>query len=208
MLIKNLEKLLDNRLGVIHVGASAAEERDWYYTRGFEPIYWIEADPNKIFNIQDNIREYENQYCINAAISDKEEEVNFYITSNEGVSSSLMVPNLRPEIYDNQSHVVSETIKVKTKTLKRVIEEYRLNLKDINFLSMDIEGSELNALKSLGDLVKEFEFIQCEYHTHENYIGCPMLTELVEYLKPFGFEVIGSQDSGEEWGDVLFKKVK
>jgi len=57
-------------------------------------------------------------------------------------------------------------------------------------------------------LVKEFEFIQCEYHTHENYIGCPMLTELVDYLKPFGFEVIGSEDSGEEWGDVLFKKVK
>ena len=75
-----VEKLLDNRLGVIHVGASAAEERDWYYTKGFEPIYWIEADPNKVFTIQDNIREYENQYCINAAISDKEEEVNFYIT--------------------------------------------------------------------------------------------------------------------------------
>ena len=49
MLIKNLEKLLNNRLGVIHVGASEAEERDWYYTKGFEPIYWIEADPNNSF---------------------------------------------------------------------------------------------------------------------------------------------------------------
>jgi len=208
MLIKNLDTLLTNRLGVIHVGASEAEERDWYYTRGFEPVYWVEADPNKIFKIQDNIREYENQYCINAAISNTEEVVDFYITSNDGVSSSLMKPNLRPEIYDNQTHVVSEIIQVRTKTLKQVIEEYSIDMVDINFLSLDIEGSELNALISLGDLITNFEFIQCEYHTHENYIGCPMLSELVDYMKDFGFEVIGKEDSGEEWGDVLFKKMK
>jgi len=27
-------------------------------------------------------------------------------------------------------------------------------------------------------------------------------------MKDFGFEVIGKEDSGEEWGDVLFKKMK
>jgi hypothetical protein len=78
---------------------------------------------------------------------------------------------------------------------------------DINFLSLDIEGSELNALISLGDLITNFEFIQCEYHTHENYIGCPMLPELENYLSTFGFKVIGKEDSGEEWGDILFQRL-
>jgi FkbM family methyltransferase len=207
MLIKNLDQYIKNKKGVLHVGACEAEERDWYYTKGFEPIYYIEANPYKSFIIQDNIREYENQYFISQAISDTEETLDFYITNNDGVSSSLLFPNLRPEIYDNQSHTIEEIIQVQTKTLKNVIERFSLPMSEINFLTMDVEGSELKVLKSLKGWVSHFDYILAEYHTFENYIGCPMVDDLILFLKQFGFKEVVRVDSGEKWGDILFEKV-
>jgi len=206
MLIKNLEYYIKNKSGVLHVGACEAEERDWYYTKGFEPIYYIEANPQKSFIIQDNIREYENQYVITAAISNEETVSDFYITNYGGISSSLLFPNLRPEIYDNQSHTIEKIIQVKTQTLESVINNFEIPIKDINFLVMDIEGSELNALKSLKGLIVNFDYILAEYHTFENYMGCPKVEDLVIFLKQFGFQEIVRVDSGEEWGDILFEK--
>jgi len=206
MLINNLERYIKEVSGVLHVGACEAEERDWYYTRGFEPIYWIEANPEKAFIIQDNIKIYENQYFIPAAISDKEENVDFYVASNDGISSSLLFPNMRPEIYDNQTHVVDKVITIQTTTLEKVIDTFSLPMGEINFLQLDIEGAELKALKSLKKYITHFKYILCEYHTHENYIGCPQVQDLISYLKQFGFTEIAREDSGEEWGDILFER--
>jgi FkbM family methyltransferase len=207
MLIKELDKYITNKRGVIHLGACEAEERDWYYTKGFEPIYYIEANPEKSFIIQDNIREYENQYIITAAISDTENVSDFYITNYGGVSSSLLFPNLRPEIYDNQSHTIEKIIQVKTQTLESVINNFNIPIKDIKFLVMDIEGSELKALKSLKGLITNFDYILAEYHTFENYIGCSKVEDLIFFLKQFGFKEVIRVDSGEEWGDILFEKI-
>ena len=205
MLIKNLEQYITRRSGVIHVGAYEAEERRWYYETGFEPVYYIEANPQKFKIIQDNIRVYENQYFIHQAISDVDGEMDFYIASN-GQSSSLLFPNNRPEIYDNQSHTISDVIKVKTRPLKDVIAVFGIDMSQVNFLNIDTEGSELMVLKSLGGLISKFEYILCEYHTHENYIGCPMVGDLIKYVSQFGFEEVTRTDSGEEWGDILFKR--
>lgn len=205
MLIKNLNDYIDNPRGVIHVGAYEAEERKWYYENGFEPIYYIEANPQKFKIIQDNIRIYENQYFIHQAISDLDGEMDFYVSSN-GQSSSLLFPNNRPEMYDNQSHTISDVIKVKTRPLKDVIDLFGIDVREINFLSIDTEGSELSILKSLKGMISKFEYIVCEYHTHENYIGCPMVEDLILYVKQFGFEEVTRADSGEEWGDILFKR--
>jgi FkbM family methyltransferase len=205
MLIKNLEQYITNRSGVIHVGAYEAEERRWYYETGFEPVYYIEANPQKFKIIQDNIRVYENQYFIPQAIADVEGEMDFYVSSN-GASSSLLFPNNRPEVYDNQEYSISDIIKVKTLPLSDVIKMYNINLSEINFLNIDTEGAELMVLKSLKGMITAFEYILCEYHTHENFIGCPMVEDLIKYLRPFGFEEVTRTDSGEEWGDILFKR--
>lgn len=205
MLIENLNEYITNRKGAIHVGAYEAEERKWYYQMGIEPVYYIEANPEKSKIIQDNIRPYENQYFIHQAISDVDGEMDFYVSSN-GQSSSLLFPNLRPEIYDNQSHTISDVIKVKTRPLRDVVNLFGIDMGEINFLSIDTEGSELNILKSLGGLINKLEYIVCEYHTHENYFGCPMVEDLINYVKQFGFEEVVRADSGEEWGDILFKR--
>lgn len=38
-------------------------------------------------------------------------------------------------------------------------------------------------------------------------IGCPMVDDLVLFLKQFGFREVDRVDSGEKWGDILFEKL-
>jgi hypothetical protein len=57
-----------------------------------------------------------------------------------------------------------------------------------NILNIDIQGAELLALKGLGNLLENFNFIYTEVNEKEIYIKCALLSEIDEYVSTFGFE--------------------
>ena len=81
---------------------------------------------------------------INVAISDKEGEQELYFFHNRSAINSLS--KIRKKN-------AKEIKKIKTKTLNSIIENSRFKNEKINFLSIDVEGHEMEVIKSI-DLKK------------------------------------------------------
>ena len=77
---------------------------------------------------------------INIAISDKEGEQDLYFFHNRSAINSLS------EIRKNDA---KEIKKIKTKTLNSIIENSKFNNEKINLLLIDVEGHEMEVLKSV-----------------------------------------------------------
>lgn len=92
--------------------------------------------------------------CINAVLSDKEQEVDFMSIEGYGKGLSGIVKNYEPrhaarinEEVKNPNNISREIIKVRTSKLNDILEKY--NLFHIDYLSIDTEGSELDILKTI-----------------------------------------------------------
>jgi FkbM family methyltransferase len=186
--------------GVLHIGAHECEELAAYTQNGVNPdnIIWIEANPSLVEKMR-----AAGTPVYNAAISNKEEEVPFYITNN-GQSSSLLKFGTHAQHYP--WCVVSNTITVKTETLQTFIDKHKIHIGNYNFWNLDIQGCELSALISAGDNIMSADAIYCEVNIEEVYEGCALLTDLDTYLSKYNFTRHSISMTGAGWGDALYIK--
>ena len=169
--------------GILHVGAHKCEELEVYskYTTE-DNIYWVEAIKDLV---DQNLEKNPNLNLINEVIGDEDgKDIEFKITNNTLSSSILELgehKNLHPNV------VVSKVIKAKTKTLKTILSENKLEDK-FNLLVLDLQGAEMLALKGLDNLLSNFEVVYTEVNEKEIYKECCILEDLDVYLSKFGFE--------------------
>jgi FkbM family methyltransferase len=190
--------------GIIHIGAHLMEERDAYLSYGLNNTIWVEANPNIYLDIKYINDINTNEKCFNYAISDKDDEVvNFKITNN-GQSSSILDLELHSFYYP--SITVIETLNVKTKRMDTLIKENNLKIENYDFLNIDIQGAELLALKSFGNLLNDVKFIYTEINTNKLYKDCALVGEIDDYLLKYGFNRIETVMTQVEWGDALYIK--
>ena len=130
-------------------------------------VIGIEADPNIFSILEKNIslRKYDNVTLINKAVSNKKGKVKFF---SEGADGG--------RIYNMSKHKGSS--EVETICLDDIIED------EIDFLKMDIEGSESDVICSLKKINKIKE-IFIEYHSFAD--KTQSLDELLSCLKENGF---------------------
>ncbi len=82
-------------------------------------------------------------------------------------------------------------------------------MEKINFINLDIQGVELNALKSMEKYLESpgIQYIFTEVNTEHVYKDCGLLSEIDEYLSRFGFERVETKmwlDCG--WGDAFYMR--
>jgi FkbM family methyltransferase len=184
--------------GVLHIGAHECEELKDYVAHGVPAaaVDWIEANPELVARMAARgIRVHQ------AAVSDVEAELPFHITNN-GQSSSLLEFGTHAASYPWCK--VVKTLTVKTETLQSVAGRTGIPVAERNFWNLDIQGAELAALRSAGDLLRHADAIYAEVNTQEVYKGCGQLPELDAFLAEKGFkrEMISMTDAG--WGDALY----
>ena len=133
--------------------------------------------------------------------SEKKTATMFVEHSNGGQSSSLLMPALHLLQYPSIKFESSETVNVTT------LDEY-FNNNDFNYnlITLDVQGYELEVLKGSLNVLKNIDYILCEVNRAELYKGCPMINEIDEFLKQFGFERIVTSWDGQTWGDAFYKK--
>lgn len=192
--------------GVLHIGAHHGTECENYYKNGINQSIWIEANPEFSEIIKSNISKFENTKYFNHVISDTDDQtVTFNISNNDGQSSS---------IFDLEYHKIAHPgiyyinkIELKTKRIDTIFKENKLEMKDYNFVNMDIQGAEYLALLGFGNLLNEVNYISLEINEKELYKGCALFPQITEYLESYGFqfkEKIMWGDCG--WGDAFFIK--
>jgi len=190
--------------GVIHIGAHLMEERNDYLTHGLVNTLWIEANPyiySNISHINDNDT---NEIVFNYAISDIDDLMITLNITNNGQSSSILELDKHkihhPHIY------VNDRVDVTTKRMDSLIRNNNIDIKNYDFLNIDIQGAELLALRGFGDMLDAIKFIYIEVNTTYLYKDCALINDIDDYLSKFGFDRVETYITPYEWGDALYIK--
>jgi len=190
--------------GIIHVGAHIGEEAFQYEECGIDNVIWIEGNPEVFKVLCENISKYTNNYAFNCIISDKDNvEVDFNITNNNE-SSSILELDLHkkhhPQIY------VTNVIKGKTKTLSTLFKENKIDINNYNFMNIDLQGAELQALIGFEEFLDKIDMIYTEVNKNTLYKDCTLIDNLDEYLKKWNFKRVETVFTEYEWGDAYYLK--
>jgi FkbM family methyltransferase len=203
--------------GIIHVGAHKFEEIPCYNHANIpsNKIIWVEANKNMI-----ELQNKNNLIIYNYCITDKEgENIEFKITNNTA-SSSILDFDVNSRDYPDIKF--TDTIVMKTDTIKSLYEKENIPNNFANYLHLDIQGVELLALKGAGDLLNNFDFINTEVNLLHMYKDCALLDDIDKYLQNMDFirietdfgpgprKTINGEWPGEKdytidgWGDALY----
>lgn len=167
--------------GVIHVGAHTAEERRLYKC----PVIWVEAD----WELWNTLDVEQKEWF---AATDYNGEAMLNVMPFKA-ANSLLEPNLNKRRKD---------VYVKEKQLVPARRIETIQTPEYNFLNLDIQGAELNALK--GCNLDYFDYIYTEVHKVETYKNCTQIEEIDNYLTDF--ERIETKWTNQGWGDAFYIK--
>ena len=119
---------------------------------------------------------------------------------NKGQSSSILKPKLHLEQYKWIKFTDKEEVDIDR--LDNV--DYDRELYD--FLHIDTQGYELEVLKGAVESLKFINEIECEVNYAELYEGCPMESEITDFLREQGFSLTGIHMWCDNWGDATYKR--
>jgi hypothetical protein len=185
--------------GIFHVGAHKCEELEDYQKCGVDKsnIYWVDADEDKVDIAK--MRGIPNVFY--AALDNKEEVVMFNVTNN-GQSSSLL--NLGTHKTNYPDIVVVENRPLTTQTGINFVRRNNIPIALCNFWNLDIQGKELDVIKSMEHLIQYADAIYCEINIEEVYEGCGLLSEVDAYLNLYRFTRVETHMTNEGWGDAFY----
>jgi FkbM family methyltransferase len=189
--------------GILHVGACQMEEMDDYKTFGVDRVIWIEANPNLV-EINESKAKTSGHQLIQGLIYDVDgAEFDFNLTNN--LQSSSILDFDKHKHYHPQVEVIN-TIKLKTTTLKTLLESNDIPRGSFDFINLDIQGVELRALKGLGDYIEDLKFVYTEINTGQVYSNNDVLEDIDKYLESKDFTRVETEITPYEWGDAFYIK--
>lgn len=191
-----------NNGAVLHVGAHLAEELEDYSNFGFEPITWVEAQPELARELEKKLDSKKNTILNFAAWDTNGEEKTLQITNNSQ-SSSLLNLKTHLKMYPDVKKV--KEIKVEARRLDSVISPEA----SFALINIDVQGAELNVLRGLGEILRKTEVIYCEVNRKFLYEDCSQVHEIDSYLETFGFKRVATRwyvRAG--WGDAIYQNIK
>jgi FkbM family methyltransferase len=195
-----------NITGILHVGASEGQEREAYDKCGVKKVVWVEALPNVYDKLVANISSYPGHVALNACVSDEDgKEVTFHESSNEGQSSSFLELGTHKTAHPEVTYIADH--KMVTRRLDTLLLEHQIiDLIDgLNFLAMDLQGAELYALRGMGTLLKQFNYIYIEVNTSEVYKGCAQIDSLDLFMVANQFKRVEEKIFNQwGWGDAVY----
>lgn len=194
-------------MGIVHIGACTAEERDVYASCGIDRVKWFEANPHVYPELFSNIERYPHNAAFCVLLSDVDDElVDFYVTLNKfnGRSASSSMLKLDKHLEHHPNVIVDEIIQLKTCRFDTFIQSMPHAIEHCNFLNIDVQGAELKVLKGIGNCIENFDYVYSEINTASLYEGCVLLPELEDYLAFHGFIRRETNMTPYEWGDALW----
>jgi FkbM family methyltransferase len=197
-----IQKYNLNIKGVLHCGASYAQERYTYDELGIPEVVWIEAIPEVFEIAKANLIPFPKQVAIKACLSNEDGvEVKFNISNNESQSSSDLELGHHTVIHP-EVHYVDKII-LKTTRLDTLFNLLGKDIRHLNFLNCDLQGAELHAIDGMGKLLNQFDYLYLEVNKKETYRGCPLVEDIDNYLVDFERVETGTWVAGT-WTDALY----
>ena len=114
-------------------------------------VYAVEPTPEHFNKLKETTKKYPNIHLVNAALSDKSENINFYVCPFNTTMNSL-------------ANRYGEPVQVKGVTIESLLTD--LNLDHVDFVKCDIEGSEMIAIteETIAPVKDKIDFWFLEIH--------------------------------------------
>jgi FkbM family methyltransferase len=134
-----------------NIGATVLE-----YADTFEFIYAVEADPSNFSFLKANIsiNKKKNIQAFNLLASDSNNEI-IFMSDAKYAAGSKILPIIKNSLY-------FENNPTQLKLKGQILDDY-FSKKNINFVIMDIEGSEIPALQGMTKILKKALVLQIEF---------------------------------------------
>lgn len=188
-----------NFTGILHVGAHECEELlnyDKYLSR--DKMLWVEALSDKVEFCK---AKFPNVLIEQAVVNDVVKTVTFH-RANNGESSSIL--EFGTHLYHHPHVSFVNDFQCQTTRLDSILCKYNI---PYNFVNLDIQGVELNALKSMESYLNSIEYIYTEVNADYVYKNCGLVTEIDSYLHKFGFVRVETHwHANTGWGDAFYVK--
>lgn len=184
--------------GVLHVGAHEAEEAIDYELAGWLPVIWVEGQALLAEKIRTRL-DPKFHDVFQAFVWDTSGEVMSFKKTNNSQSSSLLEFGTHADDYPDVKCTEEYTI-----TTSRLDDLLPLN-QQFDFINLDLQGVELQALRGLGKKIEKTKWIYTEVNKKQVYKDCTMISDLDNYLNEYNFKrVVTRWVYGKGWGDALY----
>lgn len=197
--VSNLRKYWNIRpTGVLHVGAHEAEEAAEYEKANWIPVIWVEGQVELANTLKARL-DHSRHTVIQAFVWDKSGEVLTFKQTNNSQSSSLLDFGSHSKDYPNV--VVQNEYAVTTSRLDAALPKSA----KFDFINLDLQGVELQALVGLGQQISEAKWIYTEVNKKNVYKKCTLVRDLDLFLKQHQFRRVATRwVRGKGWGDALY----
>lgn len=175
----------------IHIGIADWCEIGFEHGKKYNKCIGIEAIPNSYRHAKARADRWNQQFgteytVLNYLVTNEDgKEYEFNIASNNGHSSSIYPMKEHKEIWKDVKELRKE--KLISSRMSTIVKENNINLLDYQVLIVDVQGAELEVLKSFDGNIKHFEMIEVEVSQRELYEGQVLFDELNTYLESMGF---------------------
>ena len=204
--VEDIKKILDekkiNITGVLHLGAHECEELEIYNKLGIkdDDVMWIDAIDEKVELAK--TKGVKNIY--KAVITDVDNNKVWFNHANNGQSSSVLELDTHLKEHP-RVHYTKRTLET-TITIDTFLKKHNLYYNKYNFWNFDIQGAELLALKGARKALLYAKVLYLEVNTDYLYKDCALMTEIDEFVKPYGFSRVLTNITKHKWGDALYIK--
>lgn len=189
--------------GVLHLGAHFGEEADAYdhdmpWTA--EPrVVWVEGDPQHLDQLSAHVVDRTGHQIVSGTLVDSTAgEAVLHIASNQGASSSVLAFGTHAVEHPHITYVAEQTLPVETVDHLAGLHGWD----DLNFLTLDLQGLELRALRGALQFLEHVDYVFSEVNQKPLYVGCPMIEEIDAFLA--GFDRVATEWTGWGWGDAFW----
>jgi FkbM family methyltransferase len=178
-------------------------------------VYAFECNPDCLVECNKNYLNLEKDkkshlFLVDKAVSIENKEVTFYPFdlekyNNMGASSMLKIDfsNRSTDDPDYNAPNPQKEITVPGTRLDTFIHDNQID--SVDLLCIDLQGYELNAIKSLGDQLHKVKYIITECSIVSTYTNGSSFKELDEYLSKYNFKYVSSNRFGMSYPDLSLK---
>jgi len=163
----------------------------------FEPL-------NEHFvTLVNNTQRFTNVVRYQYGLANKVGKFSFYVSERNGEimgSSSLLAP--KDHLYWCKDILFPKAVQIETLTLDAWAQQYNINY--VDFLWLDLQGSELDVLRASPHILKTVKVIWTEASYGEMYKKCARFPQLKQFLENAGFTFVCTTGGLSFMFDVLF----
>jgi len=190
---QNFTNILANTKGkVLHIGACRAEESEIYQNAGLGVIF-IEANPALEEDLKTQLAgKTDMDYIIALVMNTQGQKVRFNIGENIESSSVLDFSKntvALNKLWPDLDLKMINSIELESTTVMDLIKDKRLNIKSIDHIVIDTQGTELEVLKGMPRIfLEQVSYITLEASTIEIYEGQSLYSSIKRFLAGYGFK--------------------